>query len=214
MQDKVPVVTARSFAGAFYAKLLEHGRVDLACNQARAHVKTDKLPGSSIPVLFMRLHNGRLLEVPLQGRTGLPGGHRPPKPGLRREVHTHAGRCGTGKAADKDVSSRVPSSLVPPEFVLLRKRGAGPQAEIERIEVPDLRKAIEENRRLVVLGEPGSGKTTTLWDLAYHHAREAQEDAQAPLPIFVPLGGYTGPEPALEYAKAQVGDLDRNWRRS
>ena len=60
---------------------------------------------------------------------------------------------------------------------------------------------------MVLLGEPGSGKTTTLWDLAYHHACDAQRSSHAPLPIFVPLGGYTGSEPALEYVKAHAGAL-------
>jgi hypothetical protein len=58
MQDKVPARTAQAFAGTFYQKLLQHGLVDLACNQARAHVQADRLPGSSIPVLFMRLRDG------------------------------------------------------------------------------------------------------------------------------------------------------------
>jgi predicted NACHT family NTPase len=91
--------------------------------------------------------------------------------------------------------------------MLLRKRGGGMQAEVERVPVSDLREAIRQHRRMVLLGEPGSGKTTTLWDLAYHHACEAQVNAQVPLPIFVPLGGYTGPDPALEYVKAHAGAL-------
>ncbi len=61
MQDLVPVTTARSFAGTFYRKLLEHGCIDLASNQARSGVLTLGLPGPHIPVLFMRLRSGELL---------------------------------------------------------------------------------------------------------------------------------------------------------
>ena len=77
---------------------------------------------------------------------------------LCREVHAHVGRCGTVQGRRKDASDRVPSSLVPPEFMLLRKRGGGMQAEVERIAVSDLRKAIEQHRRMVLLGEPGQAR--------------------------------------------------------
>jgi hypothetical protein len=61
MQDLVPVDTAREFAGTFYRQLLQHGRVDLAGNEARSALLTAKLPGAAIPVLFMRLRSGQLL---------------------------------------------------------------------------------------------------------------------------------------------------------
>jgi hypothetical protein len=66
MQDLVPVATARAFAQTFYQQLLQHGQVDLACNEARATVISDKLAGATIPVLFMRLRNGLLLTEPGQ----------------------------------------------------------------------------------------------------------------------------------------------------
>ena len=60
MQDPVDKTTARTFAGTFYQRLLEHGLVDLAANQARSALLTARLPGAAIPVLFMRLDTGRL----------------------------------------------------------------------------------------------------------------------------------------------------------
>ena len=61
------IPTARRFAQVFYHQLLQHGRVDLAGNQARSTVLTAGLPGAAIPVLFMRLPAGQLFEtvVPL-----------------------------------------------------------------------------------------------------------------------------------------------------
>jgi hypothetical protein len=61
MQDLVPVDTAREFARVFYRQLLQHGLVDLAGNEARSTLLTSRLPGSVIPVLFMRLRSGMLL---------------------------------------------------------------------------------------------------------------------------------------------------------
>jgi hypothetical protein len=64
MQDLVPVETARDFAAAFYRRLLLHGQVDLACNEARSALLSAQLPGASVPVLFMRLPSGQLLGKP------------------------------------------------------------------------------------------------------------------------------------------------------
>jgi hypothetical protein len=62
MQDLMPVKTAQTFAGTFYRQLLEHGQIDLAANEARSSLLTARLPGASIPVLFMRLCSGQLFS--------------------------------------------------------------------------------------------------------------------------------------------------------
>ena len=61
MQDLMPMKTAQEFARTFYRQLLFHGQVDLACNEARAAILDANLPGGSIPVLFSRLPDNRLL---------------------------------------------------------------------------------------------------------------------------------------------------------
>lgn len=61
MQDLVSMTTARTFAGTFYRRLLTHGQVDLASNEARSRLLTEGLPGAAVPVLFMRLRDGVLL---------------------------------------------------------------------------------------------------------------------------------------------------------
>ena len=66
MQDQVPLKTAREFSRVFYRRLLTHGLADLACNEARASLMTANLPGSTIPVLFSRLADNRLI-APLEG---------------------------------------------------------------------------------------------------------------------------------------------------
>lgn len=64
MQDLVGVAAAQVLEGAFYQRLMAHGRVDLACNEARAQVLSENLPsGWNVPVLFSRLPDGRLLVV-------------------------------------------------------------------------------------------------------------------------------------------------------
>jgi hypothetical protein len=60
MQDLIEVRSGQAFSSAFYRQLLQHGQVDLACNEARGALLTARLPGAEIPVLFMRLRNGLL----------------------------------------------------------------------------------------------------------------------------------------------------------
>lgn len=62
MQGAVEQATSQLFARIFYHQLCEHGSVDLASNQARSATLSAMLPGSGIPVLYMRLPDGRLFE--------------------------------------------------------------------------------------------------------------------------------------------------------
>lgn len=60
MQEKVSVSSGQLFARTFYERLLAHGLVDLACNEARATLLTDQRADAGVPVLFMRLLGGLL----------------------------------------------------------------------------------------------------------------------------------------------------------
>jgi outer membrane protein assembly factor BamB len=60
MQDVVTITTARKFGAMFYQRLLEHGQVDLAANEARSTLLTAGRLDAAVPVLFMRLKSGRL----------------------------------------------------------------------------------------------------------------------------------------------------------
>jgi len=97
--------------------------------------------------------------------------------------------------------------FIPTGFEKLIEHGYGERTDVRRERVDDLREAIDEHRRIVLLGDPGSGKTTTLWHLAHDYAREAREDAHAPLPVVVPLGGYTDDRGFEEYVRRQLGPL-------
>jgi hypothetical protein len=60
MQDLVTVESALAFGEAFYRRLLAHGQVDLAMNEARSTLLTAGRPDAAVPVLFMRLKSGRI----------------------------------------------------------------------------------------------------------------------------------------------------------
>jgi CHAT domain-containing protein len=63
MQENVTILTARQFAATFYQRLLTHGTIDLAMNEARGTLITNGRYDAAVPVLFMRLPDGRLWDV-------------------------------------------------------------------------------------------------------------------------------------------------------
>jgi hypothetical protein len=69
MQEKVTVETARQFSATFYRQLFEHGLVDLATNEARSTPLAEGHPDAGVPVLFMRVSNGRLFAPLPSGKT-------------------------------------------------------------------------------------------------------------------------------------------------
>jgi formylglycine-generating enzyme required for sulfatase activity len=73
MQNLVTVESALKFSTTFYRRLLEHGQVDLAINEARSTLLAARRPDAAVPVLFMRLKSGQLWEeVQVDTFTPLP----------------------------------------------------------------------------------------------------------------------------------------------
>jgi formylglycine-generating enzyme required for sulfatase activity/energy-coupling factor transporter ATP-binding protein EcfA2 len=101
----------------------------------------------------------------------------------------------------------LPMPFVPREFERLVEHGYGPRTEVRREPVADLRTAVREHRRVILLGDPGSGKTTTLWQLTYAYAEAAKADPRAPLPVLVRLGDYTTEMPFADYLSRHLGPL-------
>ncbi len=82
------------------------------------------------------------------------------------------------------------------------------RVEMLREDFEDVIDAVQKVRRLVVLGEPGAGKTTTLWKLAADMIEAARHDIEtAPLPILLRLGALDPAVSVREQLQAQLGDL-------
>ena len=69
-------------------------------------------------------------------------------------------------------------------------------------------KEILKVKRAVLLGEPGSGKTTTIWKLAADLVKTAVDDPRAPIPFLIRLGKWTTAEqPLLSFIQTELGEL-------
>jgi len=63
MQDRIAMDDARQLAGDFYGRLLQHGLVDKALNEARNLLRQQGSQAWATPVLFMRLKTGQLFAA-------------------------------------------------------------------------------------------------------------------------------------------------------
>jgi hypothetical protein len=77
MQDLVMIESALTFSATFYQRLLEHGQVDLAVNEARGTLLTARRPDAAVPVLFMRLKSGQLWGAEADARGEILGVEKP-----------------------------------------------------------------------------------------------------------------------------------------
>lgn len=74
--------------------------------------------------------------------------------------------------------------------------------------------AYSPSRRMLILGGPGTGKTTLLKSLLGAEAQQAQNDPDAPLPIFIALPDLARSGATLEYylsGLVQAFDLEDSW---
>jgi hypothetical protein len=127
-------------------------------------------------------------------------------------VHTqlYTPMAGVAKLNPKaQTSTALPAVVMRPEFRHLRRITAHADAPPKPPRnYEDIITAFAEVRRAALLGEPGAGKTTTLWKLARDAVDHALADPLAPLPLLVRLGKWTThEEPIQKFIERELGEL-------
>ncbi|MBK8028793.1 MAG: SUMF1/EgtB/PvdO family nonheme iron enzyme [Chloroflexi bacterium] len=82
---------------------------------------------------------------------------------------------------------------------------------MEKREYGDMLEAVAEMRQLVILGEPGAGKTSTLWRIAVEYAQRAKADPTQPIPVFVRLGELGTSKTVAAQIRAALGGLGEHF---
>ncbi|MBN8499416.1 TIR domain-containing protein, partial [Accumulibacter sp.] len=111
--------------------------------------------------------------------------------------------------ARREPAATLPAIVMRPEFRHLRHLScARTEAHSESHSYADIAQAFAQVRRAALLGEPGAGKTTTLWKLAHDALEVALADTAAPVPLLVSLGKWTeADEKLLAFLQRQLGEL-------
>jgi formylglycine-generating enzyme required for sulfatase activity len=127
---------------------------------------------------------------------------------MHTELYTPMAGVARVLARGEAVAS-LPAIVMRPEFRHLHHLASG-KAETRSESRPyeDIAQAFLQVRRAVLLGEPGAGKTTTLWKLARDALEAALVDEAAPIPLLVSLGKWTEADEALRpFLERQLGEL-------
>lgn len=93
-----------------------------------------------------------------------------------------------------------------PEFELLSQNTQKNAGETRRFE--DAVSELKMIRRAVLLGEPGGGKTTTLWQFASKLLAAASSQKLEPIPLLIRLGGWIDDTQTLiNFIQQELGQL-------
>jgi hypothetical protein len=111
-------------------------------------------------------------------------------------------------------SRLLPGDEMEMDFELLRQHfGRGETVERKPQRFDDVLEALGRAPRLVMLGEPGAGKTHSLKRIAAEMARNAMVDGGKPLPLFIPLREWIEPkQPLDDFLALHLDGLGAAWR--
>jgi hypothetical protein len=82
-----------------------------------------------------------------------------------------------------------------------------PKALEDSDPVDDVPKRLLERPRVVLIGEPGAGKTVTLEHLMLGHIKARQTNPSHPIPVLVPLSRFDGKTDFASYARSYLLNL-------
>lgn len=165
MQDQVAFTSTHVLAPLFYKELFRHGEVDRALNTARRVLLAAKAPDVGVPVLLMRLEDGRLWDNPPTLTFDHPG-----------NVHNTPVDQAQYLSSDSSHAISIPSTELPREALLETIYQAGSELraypnEIAGIHIvrPEVGQIVDwiltadlKERLGILVDKPGGGKTVVM----------------------------------------------------
>jgi len=119
--------------------------------------------------------------------------------GLIQFVELSAQVEGSNLASSQGMPPQPP--VYEPELVLLIDDVATSTNSRRRLHINSIREVIHLHPKLVLSGEPGSGKTTTIRRLALDAAKKRLHDSRAPLPLLVELARWHNAGSPLDFIR-------------
>ena len=222
MQYEISDRAAIEFSRRFYETLVKGLAVDVAVTEARKAISIYLSDGAewATPVLHMRSSDGRLFAVDYAGAI-----HRAPgrdrgiaqAPTDRDDLHVLLGKVrdawieGVLKQSVWDFA-RIDLGVDLPDAVDNAWRGV-----LEKQDGQDKRRADgilelfdDQSGSLLILGEPGAGKTTRLLQLTRDLLDRAERDASQRIPVVFQLASWNQPE--LVFREWLAGQLNEKYQ--
>jgi len=132
---------------------------------------------------------------------------------LKNVLEWLSGEDALGVYTELDATSPLKPRIVPLSWHVMDHSAQSTLQSIVQREYTETRRSlvdlVAERRRLVIKGNPGSGKTLTLKWLAQQFARRALTHHDLPLPLFVRLREYRGgvegkPQPFFDFVLGHI----------
>ena len=209
MQYEITDIAAIEFARAVYDQIATGAPIDAAIQEARIAISVQCRNSVewATPVLHMRSVDGMLFDISFrdavfQNAPGQKidyvsvGGQQ-----RGRELNILMARVHEYWAADEDLNP-LKSQLVPLEMEVMPDAVTHPIRR-NMAEFGLAKLFFAYGGSVLILGDPGSGKTTALVTIADKLIDRAQDDVTAAVPVIVPLSSWSG-EPMLEWLVEQI----------
>lgn len=187
MQGKITMETVKQMMPKFFGELVKSGQIDLAMAVARGDIR--ERPDSWMPALFLRLKDGRIWAEERRPQTLEERNRREMLKRVRMDWIDGVLRHSLYEVARIESQMQTVSGAVERSLNVIVQ--APDQSQMALPAGASIAKVFEENANsLLILGAPGTGKTTLLLELAEELLNRAEVDDDQLIPVVFNLSSW------------------------